>query len=68
MWKFRSGVAWRDVPVRYGFRATLRTRLRRWAKNSLFTRILRRPVLGRSSRVRHLAHVHTTTSSNKGYE
>ncbi|WP_373432159.1 transposase [Streptomyces afghaniensis] len=32
LWKFRTGVAWRDVPERYGSWATLHTRFRRWAK------------------------------------
>ncbi|MEU0100340.1 transposase [Streptomyces sp. NPDC006267] len=31
MWKFRAGVAWRDVPERYGSWASLHTRFRRWA-------------------------------------
>ncbi|WP_413927931.1 transposase [Kitasatospora albolonga] len=31
VWKFRTGVAWRDVPGRYGPWATLHTRFRRWA-------------------------------------
>lgn len=41
LWKFRTGVAWRDVPERYGSWATLHTRLRRWAKDGTFTRMLR---------------------------
>ncbi|MFF2809722.1 transposase [Streptomyces sp. NPDC058000] len=31
VWKFRTGVAWRDAPERYGPRATLHTRFRRAA-------------------------------------
>ena len=41
VWKFRTGVAWRDVPERYGSWATLHTRLRRWAKDGTFERMLR---------------------------
>lgn len=40
VWKFRAGVAWRDVPERYGPWATLHTRFRRWAKDGTFTRML----------------------------
>ncbi len=40
VWKFRAGVAWRDVPERYGSWATLHTRFRRWAKDGTFTRML----------------------------
>ncbi|MER5184034.1 transposase [Streptomyces sp. NPDC002896] len=29
VWKFRPGAGWRDVPDRYGSRATLHTRFRR---------------------------------------
>lgn len=41
VWKFRTGVAWRDVPDRYGPWATLHTRFRRWAANGTFDRMLR---------------------------
>lgn len=41
VWKFRSGVAWRDVPERYGPWATLHTRFRRWAADGTFDRMLR---------------------------
>ncbi|MFF1497118.1 transposase [Streptomyces sp. NPDC058304] len=40
VWKFRSGVAWRDVPERYGSWASLQTRFRRWAANGTFERML----------------------------
>ncbi|MEU1081732.1 transposase [Streptomyces sp. NPDC005908] len=40
VWKFQAGVAWRDVPERYGPSATLHTRFRRWAKDRTFTRML----------------------------
>ncbi|MFE4414453.1 IS5 family transposase [Streptomyces sp. NPDC056821] len=40
VWKFRTGVAWRDVPERYGSWATLHTRFRRWAKDGTFERML----------------------------
>ncbi|MFC4464570.1 transposase [Streptomyces xiangluensis] len=49
VWKFRSGVAWRDVPERYGSWATLHTRFRRWAKNGTFTRMFQRFRRARSS-------------------
>lgn len=41
VWKFRTGVGWRDVPERYGPWATLHTRLRRWALDGTFDRMLR---------------------------
>ncbi|MFE6497415.1 IS5 family transposase [Streptomyces sp. NPDC057747] len=40
VWKFRTGVAWRDVPGRYGPWATLHTRFRRWALDGTFERTL----------------------------
>ncbi|KOU15985.1 transposase [Streptomyces sp. WM6372] len=41
VWKFRTGVAWRDVPERYGSWAGLHTRYRRWAADETFERMLR---------------------------
>lgn len=41
VWKFRTGVAWRDVPERYGSGAGLHTRFRRWAADGTFERMLR---------------------------
>ncbi|WP_432445470.1 transposase [Streptomyces malaysiensis] len=41
--KFRTGTAWRDVPGRYGPRATLHMRFRRWAVDGTFDRMLRTP-------------------------
>lgn len=41
VWKFRTGVAWRDVPERYGSWASLHTRFRRWAADGTFTAMLR---------------------------
>ena len=40
VWKFRAGVAWRDVPERYGSWASLHTRFRRWAADGTFDRML----------------------------
>ncbi|GAA4056546.1 hypothetical protein GCM10022214_05250 [Actinomadura miaoliensis] len=40
MVKFRSGVAWRDVPGRYGSWRSLHTHFRRWAANGTFTPML----------------------------
>ncbi|MFB7449910.1 transposase [Streptomyces sp. NPDC056194] len=40
VWKFRAGVAWRDVPERYGPWASLHTRFRRWATDGTFGRVL----------------------------
>jgi transposase len=40
VWKFRTGVAWRDVPERYGSWASLHTRFRRWATDGTFERML----------------------------
>lgn len=41
VWKFRTGVPWRDVPERYGPWASLHTRFRRWAADGTFDRMLR---------------------------
>lgn len=41
VWKCRTGVAWRDVPERYGPWATLHTRFRRWAAEGTVDRMLR---------------------------
>lgn len=41
VWKFRTGVGWRDVPERYGPWGTLHTRFRRWALDGTFDRMLR---------------------------
>lgn len=43
VWKFRTGVAWRDVPDRYGPWASLHTRFRRWALDGTFNRCFGRP-------------------------
>lgn len=40
VWKFRTGVAWRDVSERNGSWASLRTRFRRWAGDGTFDRML----------------------------
>ncbi|WP_405875614.1 IS5 family transposase [Streptomyces xanthophaeus] len=39
-WKFRTGVAWRDVTDRYGSGASLHTRFRRWAADGTCERML----------------------------
>lgn len=39
--KFRAGVAWRDVPERYGPWQTLYGRFRRWARDGFFLRMAR---------------------------
>jgi transposase len=41
VWKFRTGVPWRDVPERYGPWTSLHTRFRRWAADGTFERMLR---------------------------
>ncbi|MEU7116804.1 transposase [Streptomyces sp. NPDC046182] len=40
VWKFRAGVAWREVPERYGPWASLHTRFRRRAADCTFDRKL----------------------------
>ncbi|MFD7259115.1 transposase [Streptomyces sp. NPDC059874] len=42
VWKFRTGVAWRDVPERYGSWSwsSLHIRFRRWAADGAFERML----------------------------
>ncbi|QMU78444.1 transposase [Streptacidiphilus sp. PB12-B1b] len=42
VWKFRTGVPWRDVPARYGSWRTLHTRFRRWAGDGTFDQMLQR--------------------------
>ncbi|WP_267241494.1 IS5 family transposase [Streptomyces sp. PR69] len=37
VWKFRTGVPWRDVPKQYGPWATLHTRFRRWRRTARST-------------------------------
>lgn len=39
--KFRAGLAWRDVPERYGPWQTLYGRFRRWSRDGMFLRIAR---------------------------
>ncbi|MFJ9790801.1 transposase [Streptomyces globosus] len=39
VWKFRTGVPWRDVPERYGPWTSLHTRFRRWAADGTFERM-----------------------------
>ncbi|MGO4752611.1 transposase [Streptomyces sp. 2MCAF27] len=46
VWKFRTRVAWRDMPERYGPWATLHTRFRRWAKDGTFERMLQAAQVG----------------------
>ncbi|MBQ1115570.1 IS5 family transposase [Streptomyces sp. C3-3] len=41
VWKLRTGMAWRDVPERYGPRAALHARSRRWRADRTFDRMLR---------------------------
>ncbi|MFC8918314.1 transposase [Streptomyces sp. NPDC057116] len=41
VWKFHTGVAWRDVPERYVPWATLHTRFRRWAADGTFDQMMR---------------------------
>ncbi|MFE5739191.1 transposase [Streptomyces celluloflavus] len=41
VWKFRTGVAWRDVPERYGRWAALHIRFRCWADDGTFDQTLR---------------------------
>ena len=40
VFEFRSGVAWQDVPERYGSWRSLHTRFRRWAADGTFTAML----------------------------
>ncbi|MFE0764814.1 transposase [Streptomyces smyrnaeus] len=41
VWKFRTGTARLEVHERYGSRATLHTRFRRWAKDGTLERMFR---------------------------
>nr|WP_269153402.1 transposase [Streptomyces halstedii] len=41
MCKLRTGVAWRDVPERYGSRTGLHTRFRHWVGDGTFGRMLK---------------------------
>lgn len=41
-WVLNSGAPWRDVPERYGHWKTIYGRYRRWTREGLFDRILKR--------------------------
>ncbi|WP_454325366.1 transposase [Streptomyces glaucescens] len=71
VWKFRTGVAWRDVPERHGPWATLHTRFRRWAMDGTFDRMLRAaqrglrdPALGRPRGGTLITASNSSTASN----
>ena len=36
IWKFRTGVPWRDMPVRFGAWKNVHTRFSRWAKKGIW--------------------------------
>lgn len=40
VFKARTGIAWRDLPDRYGPRNTVYTRFRRWALDGTFDRMV----------------------------
>src|SRR5271163_2474184 len=50
IWKFRTGVPWRDMPVRFGAWKNIHTRFSRWAVKgiweSLFKAVADDPVIG----------------------
>jgi len=39
IYKFRSGVPWRDLPERFGFWKAIHTRFSRWAEKGVWKRI-----------------------------
>ena len=43
----RTGVPWRDLPVRFGPWSSVYTRFRRWCTCGLFARLLERVASGR---------------------
>ncbi|MCP9943703.1 transposase [Streptomyces somaliensis] len=42
VYRIRTGISWRDLPERYGWRKTVYPRFRRYAPDGVFTRALQR--------------------------
>jgi len=41
LYRFRTGMPWRDLPVRFGYWKSVHQRFSRWAKSGVFNRIFR---------------------------
>ena len=41
LYRFRTGVPWRDLPARFGYWKSVHQRFSRWAKSGVFDRIFR---------------------------
>src|SRR5271170_4070340 len=41
LYRFRTGVPWRDLPARFGYWKSVHQRFSRWAKSGVFNRIFR---------------------------
>ena len=41
LYRFRTGIPWRDLPVRFGYWKSVHQRFGRWAKSGVFERIFR---------------------------
>ena len=50
----RTGVPWRDLPVRFGPWSSVYTRFRRWCASGLFARLLELVAVGAQGALRHL--------------
>ncbi|WP_373316389.1 transposase [Streptomyces xanthophaeus] len=66
VWKFRTGVAWRGVPDRYGSGASLHTRFRRWAADGTFERMLQAAQAGKRHRVAGVGGFHRPCRPARG--
>ena len=41
LYRFRTGIPWRDLPARFGYWKSTHQRFSRWAKSSVFERIFK---------------------------
>src|ERR1700674_5000043 len=57
LYRFRTGIPWRDLPVRFGYWKSTHQRFSRWAKSGVFERIF-------ATIVR--AHQHSAGAQKKG--
>jgi transposase len=39
LYRYRTGIPWRDLPDRYGYWKTVYRRYRRWCESGVFTRV-----------------------------
>ena len=51
LYRYRTGVPWRDLPARFGDWNIVYQRFNRWAKSGVFDRIFKLLAIGRDARV-----------------